>query len=203
MRDEVGRRLQMTQRPRSRPTTRPTSKDFEQPEQVHLSEILVPTPDDANDAVVAQAQAKADDIAAKLKAGANFADLAKQYSGGASASQGGDLGLFKRGALGKVLEDQTFSLPAGGVTAPIRTRQGFVILRVTEPQAAGVPPLKDVENQIQEGMYLKQLQPALRAYLTKPREDAYIDIKPGFVDSGSPHNDPRRTSPLPATPRPR
>jgi peptidyl-prolyl cis-trans isomerase SurA len=46
-----------------------------------------------------------------------------------------------------------------------------------------------VENQVQESMYLDALQPALRVYLTKAREDAYIDIKPGFVDSGSPHND--------------
>ncbi len=53
----------------------------------------------------------------------------------------------------KVLEDQTFYLQAGGVTAPIRTRQGFVILKVTDHQEAGVPPLKDIEPQIQEAMY--------------------------------------------------
>jgi peptidyl-prolyl cis-trans isomerase SurA len=42
-----------------------------------------------------------------------------------------------------------------------------------------------VERQVQEAMYFEQLQPALRAYLTKAREDAYIDIKPGFVDTGA------------------
>src|SRR6202020_2710214 len=133
----------------------------------------------------AQAQAKADDIAAKVKAGGKFDDLAKAYSGGPTAEQGGDLGLFKRGALAKVLEDQTFGLKAGESTAPIRTRQGFVILKVTEHQPAGVQPLKEVEPQIQEAMYMEQLQPALRVYLTKLREDAYIDIKPGFVDTGA------------------
>ena len=62
---------------------------------------------------------------------------AKEYSGDASASRGGDLGDFKRGTLGEVLEDATFSLPVGGATAPIRTRQGFVILHVeaTPPPA--------------------------------------------------------------------
>src|SRR6185369_8164172 len=112
---------------------------------------------------------------------------------GPTASQGGDLGLFKRGALAKVLEDQTFSLPTGGVTAPIRTRQGFVILKVTDHQQPGVPPLKDIEPQIQEAMYFQAMQPALRAYLTKLREEAYIDIKPGFVDSGA---SPRQTKPV-------
>jgi len=87
--------------------------------------------------------------------------------------------------MAKVFDDQTFNLKPGEVTTPIRTRQGFVILKVTEHQAAGVPAMKDVESQIQEAMYMEQLQPALRAYLTKLRENAYIDIKAGFVDTGA------------------
>jgi peptidyl-prolyl cis-trans isomerase SurA len=184
VRDEVGRRLQMTQA-QEQAYYDAHKQDFAQPEQVRLSEILVPLPAEANDAAIAQAQAKAADLAAKLKAGAKFNELAEQYSGGPTASQGGDLGLFKRGALAKVLEDQTFDLKAGETTAPIRTRQGFVILKVTEHQAAGVPAMKDVENEIQNAMYMDQMQPALRAYLTKLREDAYIDIAQGFVDSGA------------------
>jgi peptidyl-prolyl cis-trans isomerase SurA len=192
VRDEVGRRLQMTQG-QEQAYYDEHKNEFAQPEQVRLSEILVPTPADANDTVVAQAQAKADSIAAKVQAGEKFDELAKTYSGGPTASQGGDLGLFKRGALAKVLEDQTFVLPTGGVTAPIRTRQGFVILKVTDHQEAGVPPLKDIEPQIQEAMYYQAMQPALRAYLTKLREEAYIDIKPGFIDSGA---SPRQTKPV-------
>ena len=192
VRDEVGRRLQMTQA-QEQAYYDAHKKEFEQPEQVRLSEILVPTPADANEATVAQAQAKADDLAAKIKAGAKFDELAKANSGGPTASQGGDLGLFKRGALAKVLEDQTFVLKPGESTAPIRTRQGFVILKVTEHQDAGVPPLKEVEPQVQEAMYMQQMNPALRAYLTKLREEAYIDIKPGFVDSGA---SPKQTKPV-------
>ena len=94
---------------------------------MHLSEILVTTPENATDAQIAAAQTKADALAAKLKAGGNFADLAKTGSGGPTASAGGDLGDFKRGMLGDVLEKATFDLPVGGYTQPIRTRQGFVI----------------------------------------------------------------------------
>jgi peptidyl-prolyl cis-trans isomerase SurA len=192
VRDEVGRRLQMTES-EERAYYDAHKQEFAVPEQIKLSEILIPTPADANDAAVAQAQAKANEVAAKLKTGEKFEDLAKTYSGGQTAAQGGDLGMYKRGALAKVLEDQTFDLKAGESTAPIRTRQGFVILKVTEHQDTGVPPMKDVEQQIQEAMYSEQMQPALRAYLTKLREDAYIDIAPGFVDSAA---SPKETKPV-------
>src|SRR5882757_6606772 len=184
VRDEVGRRLLMS-RSQEQAYYEAHQQEFTQPEQIKLSEILVPTAADANDAAVAQAQAKAEGIEAKLKAGESFEDLAKANSGGPTAAQGGDLGMYKRGALAKVLEDQTFNLKPGEWTTPIRTRQGFVILKVTDHVAAGVAPLKDVEQQVQEGMYAEAMQPALRAYLTKLREDAYINIRDGYVDSGA------------------
>ena len=184
VRDEVGRHLQMTHAQEQAYYTAHAA-DFQVPEQVHLSEILIPTPDNATDAQIATAQAKADDLSAKLKGGANFAELAKTASGGPTASGGGDLGDFKRGALGDVLEKATFSLQAGGITPPIRTRQGFVLLRVDSHQTPGTPPLDQVEQQVQEAIYMDQLQPALRDYLTKARQDAYMDVKAGFVDTGS------------------
>lgn len=190
VRDEVGRRLQLTHA-QEEAYYGEHSKEFEVPEQVHLSEILVPTPENATDAQVAQAQAKADELSAKLKGGANFAGVAKASSGGPTASAGGDLGDFKRGTLGTVLENATFPLAAGGETAPVRTRQGFVILRVDSHQAAGVPALAEVEPQVQEAIYLSALQPALRAYLSKAREEAYVDIKPGFIDTGATHREVR------------
>lgn len=184
VRDEVGRRLQVT-KGQEQAYYDAHKEEFAQPEQVRLSEILVPLPADADASTVAQAQKKADDLAAKVLSGGKFEELAKQYSGGPTAAQGGELGAYKRGALAKVLEDQTFDLNAGDSTKPIRTRQGFVILKVTEHQKTGVPAMKDVEPQIQEAMYMQQMQPALRAYLTRLREEAFIETTPGFVDTGA------------------
>lgn len=184
VRDEVGRRLNMTPS-QEQAYYEAHKQDFSQPEQVHLSEILVPTPDNATDAQITAAQTKADGLEAKLKSGTNFAELAKTASGGPTASAGGDLGDFKRGMLGDVLEKATFPLPVGGYTEPIRTRQGFVILKVDSHQQAGTPALAQVENQVQEGLYLSELQPALRRYLTQARQDAYVEIKPGFRDAGA------------------
>jgi peptidyl-prolyl cis-trans isomerase SurA len=193
VRDEVGRTLRLTAKD-EQAYYDAHKEEFAQPEQVRLSEILVPTPDDATDAQVAQAQAKANDVIAKLTAGTKFEDLVKQYSGGPNPDLGGDLGQFKRGQLGsKLLEDPTFALPAGKWTSPIRTRQGFIILKVTEHTQPGVLPLSAVDEQVQEAIYAQAIQPALRTYLTKLREDAYIDIAPGFVDTGA---SPKETKPV-------
>ena len=182
--------------------------ELDQPEQVRLSEILISTqttppvkndkgeatlPETASPEVVAQAQEKANQVYAMLQKGGKFDEIAKQYSNGPTAGSGGDLEYFKRGTLSKDLETQVFGLKVGEYTQPIRTNQGFVILKVTEHPAGGVPPLKDVETRVQEQIYMVKLQPALRDYLTKLREEAYIDIKPGYIDTGA---SPNETQPI-------
>ena len=175
---------------------------MQRPEQVRLSEILISTapptpapgqPAPSSDEVVSQAKAKADGIHAQLQKGAKFDELAQKNSNGPTAANGGDLEYFKRGTLSKQLEDQVFALKSGQFTEPIRTNQGWVILRVSEHQSEGTPPLKEVEPQIQERIYMTKMQPALREYLTKLREDAYIDIKPGYIDTGA---SPNETKPV-------
>ena len=84
-------------------------------------------------------------------------------------------------------------MKAGDVTDVIRTKQGYVILKVVDHQMAGIPPMKDVLPKIQDALYYQKLQPALRAYLTKLREEAYIDIKAGYVDTGA---SPNQTKPV-------
>ncbi len=141
-------------------------------------------------------KAKADDLLAQIRKGAAFDDIAKKNSDGPTAAQGGDLGYFKRATLAKELEDKTFAMKPGEVSDVIRTKQGFVILKVTEHQQAGVPPLSEIEGRVQEAIYMQKLQPALRAYLQKLREDAYIKITDGYVDTGA---SPNQTAPVETT----
>jgi peptidyl-prolyl cis-trans isomerase SurA len=187
--------------------------EMEQPEQVRLSEILVapktpvkppatpgakpePATEAETEAALEVAKAKATDLLDQIHKGAKFADLAKKNSDGPSAKDGGDLQSFKRGELSKELEDKVFALKAGEVTDVVRTKQGYVILQTTEHQMAGIPAFKEVEPRIQDAMYMQKLQPALRAYLTTLREEAYIDYKPGYVDSGA---SARQTKPVETT----
>ena len=185
MRDEVGRRIAITPGEAER-YFETHKQDYVRQESVHLSEILIPTGDDQQKN--ADAQAKADDVQTKLKAGADFSQLARTYSDGPTAAEGGDLGEFKRGSLAKVLEDQVFPLKSGEFTAPIRTKQGFVILKVVDHTPGGVPAFKDVEQDVDQNYYMSKMEPAIRDYLTKMRDDAYIEIKPGYADTGASPN---------------
>jgi peptidyl-prolyl cis-trans isomerase SurA len=220
--EEVGGHLSMTKEEEQKFYDEHKS-ELEQPEYIRLAEILVtpktvapapaapstdlgasPTPNTqpaadaaaqqaADAAALSAAEAKANDLLKQIHDGAAFEDVAKKYSDGPSAADGGALGMFKRGQLAKELEDKTFAMKAGDVTEVIRTKQGYVILKVIDHQTAGIPPMKDVLPKIQDALYYQKLQPALRAYLTKLREDAYIDIKEGYVDSGA---SPNQTKPV-------
>jgi peptidyl-prolyl cis-trans isomerase SurA len=197
MRQEVGQKIQFTPG-EAEQYYEQHKQDYQQPESVRLSEILISTgtPDasgNVDPAKVAAAKAKADDIEARLNSGGDFAQLARSFSDGPTAASGGDLGQFHRGALAKVLEDKTFVLKAGQYTEPIRTRQGFVILKVTQHVEGGVQPFKSVEEQVDEALYMSRMEPAIRAYLTTMREQAFIDIKPGYVDTGA---SPNETKPI-------
>jgi peptidyl-prolyl cis-trans isomerase SurA len=193
MRDEVGRHISFT--PGEMQHYFDQHKDaYIQPESVKLSEILVATPAEADDAAVAAAKAKADDIVAKVKAGADFSELARTSSEGQTASEGGDMGSFKRGQLAPVFEEATFGLKGGAVADPIRTRQGFVIFKVVQHTPAGVPEYKDVEQQVEQDYYDSKMEPAIRDYLTKMREDAYTEIKTGYTDTGASTN--KRVNPI-------
>jgi peptidyl-prolyl cis-trans isomerase SurA len=203
---EVGSHVQVTKEEEQKFYDQHKS-EMQQPEQVRLSEILVApaqqpaeedqsTPPDPTPEELTAAEAKAKDLYAQIKNGAAFEDIAKKDSNGPTAAQGGDLGYFQRGTLAKELEDITFAMKPGDVSDVIRTKQGYVILKVTEHNPAGIPPLKDVEPRIQEAIYMDKLQPALRAYLTKLREEAFIEIKQGYRDTGASAN---QTKPIETT----
>lgn len=186
-------------------------KDLEGPEEITLSEILVSTqpktasdksaqkdaaqaqktedkPAEEDPALVAEAEAKAKQIYQQLKNGAKFDELAKKVSDGSTAAQGGPLGTFKKGELAKDFEEKTLGLKPGEFTEPIRTRQGYLILKVEAHRSAGVPPLSEVEDNIKQAIYSEKLEPAARAYLGKLREQAYIEVKSGYVDTGATAN---------------
>ncbi len=202
---EVGSKIQQPTKEEEQKFYEEHKSEMRQPEQIRLSEILIsvqkpaangqaaadPTPEE-----LAAAEAKAKSLLAEIKAGAKFEDVAKKSSGDASAAQGGDLGFFRKDGTLHELESQLFAMKTGDVSDVIRTRQGFVILKVTDHAPAGVLPLKEVEPKIQEAIYMDKLQPALRDYLTKLREDSFIYVKPGYIDTGA---SAKQTAPIETT----
>jgi peptidyl-prolyl cis-trans isomerase SurA len=189
MRDEVGHRVQITPGEVQR-YFEEHKQEYVRPETVQLSEILVSTGDNPDEqAKTAEGKAKADDIEAKLHAGGDFSQLAKSFSDGTTAAEGGNFGTFHRGELAKVFEDSVFGLKSGQYSDPIRTKQGFIIFKVDVHNLGGVPVYKDVEQDVEQSYYESRMMPAMRDYLTEMREQAYIELKPGYTDSGASANE--------------
>jgi peptidyl-prolyl cis-trans isomerase SurA len=184
MRDQVGRKIQFTEGEVQR-WFEQHKQEYAQQESVKLSEILISTGSGDDPAKLDAAKAKADDIEAKLHAGGDFSQLAKSFSDGTTAAQGGEFGNFHRGELAKVFEDATFNLQPGQYTQPIRTKQGLLILKVDQHTKGGIPAFKDVQQEVEQNYYMARMEPAMRDYLTQMREEAYIDIKPGYTDTGA------------------
>ena len=185
MQEEVGRKIQITPGEVQRYFDE-HKQEYVQPESVHLSEILISGGSDPADAAAdAAAKAKADDIEAKLHAGGDFTQLAKNFSDGSTAAEGGDLGEYLRGKLNPVFETKAFALKTGDYTEPIRTKQGYVILKVVQHVPGGVPALKDVQEEVEQNYYMSRMAPAIREYLTTMRGQAYIFIKSGYEDSAA------------------
>lgn len=158
--------------------------EFVREEQVVLREIFIST--EGKDAAgAAAAEKKAKDIVARARKGENFGNLARDNSDAATAQNLGELGAFKRGDLKKEIEEIVFKESPRYVTDPLRQPNGFVILRIEERYAAGLQPFEAVENEVMERLYTPRMQPAVRTYLTRLRENAFLEIRSGFVDSGA------------------
>jgi len=158
--------------------------EFIRDEQVLLREILIST--QGKDAAgVAAAEKKAKELVERARQGENFGNLARDNSDAETGRDLGYLGAFKRGDLRKDIEEIVFAQGKGYVTDPIKLDHGFLILKVEERSTAGLQPLEMVENEIMEKLYTPRMEPALRAYLTKLRMDAYLELKPGYVDTGA------------------
>ncbi len=158
--------------------------EFMRDDRLFLREILIST-EGKDEAGIAAAEKKAKDLAARASKGEKFAELAQANSDAASAPQGGDLGSFTRGQLRKDLEDQLFSKERGFVTDPIKQANGFLILKVEESHKKGLASLEEVENEIREKLFRPLYEPKVREYLTKLRQDAFLEIRDGYMDSGA------------------
>jgi peptidyl-prolyl cis-trans isomerase SurA len=159
-------------------------QEFVRPEQVIVREIFVST-EGKQETEIPALRKKADDLLQRVKNGEDFGELAKHFSDGSTAKQGGDLGRFQHGQLAANIEQMVFALQRNQTTDVIPTKTGFDILQVQEHYAAGQQPADKVENEIMDKLYNEQLRPALRDYLETLREDSYVNVKPGYTDTAS------------------
>jgi peptidyl-prolyl cis-trans isomerase SurA len=155
--------------------------EFVRPEQVALREIVVSTegkkPEDLPDL-----KKKAETALKRVQDGEDFAEIAKRLSDGSTKSQGGFLGIYKRGELSKELEDKVFKMKRKDLTEVMETKQGYLVLEVLEHYDEGEQALAKVKNEIMDKLYGGRMEPAMREYLKTLREQSYVVIKPGYQD---------------------
>lgn len=141
---------------------------FVVPKQYRLQQIFVLAPPETDKAAYSKAQAKVSDLSEKArKRGADFAALAKASSEHAeSAAKGGDMGWVAEGSLIPELRDPVSTMKKGDVSTPVKTAQGWHILRLEDAREKGVRPLPEVRDQIAAALRLRRAQETEAAYLT-------------------------------------
>jgi len=150
---------------------------FKQPERVHASHILIGVPRDADAAAKTQAHAKADQILKDVKAGKDFATLAKQNSQDpGSAPNGGDLGFFQQGQMVGPFNDAAFKLAPGAVSDIVETEFGFHIIKVIEKQPARTVSLDEVKPQLEQFLLQRNRQEQTDGFVNGLRSKGKIEI---------------------------
>src|SRR2546429_568587 len=148
---------------------------------VHLAEIRVP-PDRPAPQEVEQ---RTKEALSELKAGQRFLEVAKKYSDDPNSSDGGDVGFFKTGTLAPEIEEAIKKLDTGETSDSFKTKHGTMIVKVLERRKAGIPNFEDVAQQVMNRIYDQKIQSSLRQYLIRLRKESYIQLAPGFVDTGA------------------
>ncbi len=157
-------------------------QEYTLPERVVLSEISLSTEGKTPDEFPA-VRSKAEGLRSSVLNGDDFSRVARLYSQGSTAKDGGDLGTFKKGDLSPQLEAVVFQMTKGQISDVIQTRTGFEILKVDDHFPAGVQPMEKVEPDIRNAIHALKMQPRLRDYLAELREQSYITVQPGYRDS--------------------
>ncbi len=149
--------------------------EFREAEMVRVSHILIPSPKDP--AREEAALAEAEQLLAKLKEGADFAALAREYSQGPRAEQGGDIGYFGREEMHPQLEEAAFSIEVGENSGAIETDLGYHIIKVTAKKTPSRKSLTDAWAEIDDKLYREEFQKRYDQWIEKLEEKAHVVIE--------------------------
>lgn len=150
--------------------------EFTSEGRVRLALIFLKQEDPADKNEARALYQKAQDILSMIKGGKNFANLARKFSNGPGASEGGDLGVFKMSELNPEMAEIIKDLSAGEVSKPIIRPYGIRIIKVEEKDGGEEKSLEQVRNAIQTILYRKELDKRYSAWIKELRKKAYIKI---------------------------
>jgi peptidyl-prolyl cis-trans isomerase C len=148
---------------------------FTEPEEVKASHILIKVDPTADDAAKAAARKKIEDLQQKLKAGGDFAELAKEYSEGPSAPKGGDLDYFRRGQMVKPFEDVAYSMKIDEVSDLVETRFGYHLIKVYDKKPEQTLAYADVKDKIAQRLKQEKVEKDATLYVEDLKKGAKIE----------------------------
>jgi len=141
------------------------------PESAHIAEILIGREDDPKGS-----ERKAGEASQKVKGGAKWEDVVKEFSEGGGRDRGGDLGTVKKGELAAEIDAVVFSLPVGGVSEPVGTRRAWHIVKLLQKFPASYKPFNEVRADLLKREQETQFQKKLAEYLDKLKGEAVIRV---------------------------
>ncbi len=157
-------------------------EDFAAPAGVALAQILILNEKHGP----GEAEKRAKEALAELKAGQRWQEVVKKYSDHEpTAQEGGYIGFMKAGTLAGTLEEVVSKMEVNEHSDLIPINGGSLILKLMDRSSGGIRSFAEVEQQVMETLYNQKMQPALREYMITLRRESYIYLAPGYVDSGA------------------
>jgi peptidyl-prolyl cis-trans isomerase SurA len=152
------------------------TEEFTLPERVKLRQIFIAAPA-GNEEAHASKRAKAQGVLDELKRGADFDQMARRYSDGPEAGEGGELGWFTPGSLMAPLDRAAFALQDGQISDLIETPQGWHILKAEAHEGHRQQSFDQVKDQVHERLLDQRTQQRYEEWFWDLRRDAYVDIR--------------------------
>ena len=145
---------------------------FSQPEEVLLRNIMITPEEDP-----ARAAKLAGEISKRIKEGCDFGGLAKIYSKGPAAAEGGLMGYIKRGDMMPEIDDVIFKLKPGEVSSIVQSAVGYHIFKVEEKRPGKTRSLKEAKRDVEEAIFMEKMNYKAKAWVDGLKKNAYIEIR--------------------------
>jgi peptidyl-prolyl cis-trans isomerase SurA len=143
----------------------------------HARHILIAVPSSAQESEWEAARLKAEEVWSLVRAGHDFAGLARKHSTDSSAVDGGDLGVMKQGELAPEIEAEILRIRPGEAAGPFRSRLGYHIFKLEWRESLSGPALIQTKQQIRDILFREKYQARLAAWLEEIRQRAIIEIR--------------------------
>ena len=150
---------------------------FQEPEKARASHIMIMVDSDADQARKDAAKKQLEEVLKRLKAGEDFAALAKEVSQDTySKDNGGDLDYFYRGQMVQAFEDAAFALNPGEISNVVETEYGYHIIKLTDKKDAKTITLDESKEDIRNGLKSNKVNSEVSNYVTELRNKADVEI---------------------------